>query len=136
MKIKLIVALCLVALLQNSCTRALVCRVFNNTGHDIWIYSYDTKMNFQKYIVLIGGSKTIAFPTRLEIEADENRWRYDWSRVPMPPGYRHSKPFGPLEVSFQLEPTGFIYILHPATKSIVSRFEIQPDGFPLQPNTP
>jgi hypothetical protein len=122
------------ALLLTACIRALVCNVFNNTGSDIRVYSYDTKMRALESVIKKCGSSDVRFPTVLTIVAGDHRWTYDWRNLSMVGGYQSGRALGPLEIRFQIEPDGKIYILPPGTSTPMHQLPSQPNGFPLAPH--
>jgi hypothetical protein len=117
-----------------SCHKGFVYRIFNNSGEDIILWSYDTKMNATEYVIKSGRAEDVANPCRLSVKqvTSGREWVYD--PVPLSKEYWYSRSsFGKTDVRFQLEPDGGIFVLAPGTQAIVSKFVAQPTGFPLRP---
>ena len=120
-------------LFLTSCQSDIVFRLFNNTGGDIIVVSYDLQMNGTKYVIQREGSADILRPDSLEIRASGKIWKYDWTVVRFRREFANGRRFGLMDERFQIQGDGSIYVLARATNAIVSKPPPQPEGFPLRP---
>ena len=114
-----------------SCSRAFVFKVFNNSGQDLIILSYDGKLVPHEFPVAAGSTVDVQFPTKLSIIHSGNEWKYDLPRLDKT--YEYTRASGVRVQDIQIETSGFIYLLLPKTKEAVHQFPAQPDGFPIMP---
>ncbi len=124
---------CACAVLFVSCQKGFVFRVFNHTGSDLVLLSYDTEMHALEYSIKTGAAEDIASPTALTVTLPSGgRWEYEMRTVPRKYWYSRSS-LGKSDIRLQIEPDGLIYVLEPGTPSPVVQLPKQPEGFPLHP---
>ena len=129
------VASCCVILLA-SCQRGIVYVMFNNTGQDITILSYDTKMEPKSYTVKHGTAVDVQTPFVLKVRIAGREWVYDdWKDVRVGKEFQYARPLGLIDERFQIESDGAIYVLPAAAERIASSFPQQPKGLPIRPRS-
>jgi len=114
-----------------SCTRGFVYKVFNNSGQDLVIISYDGEFTPKEYPIKSGAFADVSFPSKLVIRHPKGEWTYDL--VPYKKSYEYARTGGPRVQDVQIESDGSIYLLLPRTKQAVHSFPSQFDGYPLRP---
>ena len=121
------------AVLLTSCTQAFVFNIFNNTGNDIVVISYDTKMNSKSYPIKAGSTGEIVFPGKLVVKYQTSKWVYQFESLRMDERYKYDYVrHGRRVQDIQIEPEGVIYTLPRNNGHVVNNFP-QPSGFPLSP---
>jgi hypothetical protein len=130
----LILSLILVGFLT-SCSRDVVCNIYNNTGKNIRVIAYDTQNIPTEYTIKPGFFEEISFPTALKILNREFQWSYEWTGLTLPRSgnYVRARSAGPLQTRFQVNADGTIYFLDNQTEAPFSQAPPQPEGFPLKP---
>jgi hypothetical protein len=99
--------------------------LYNNSGQEVAIVSED-----ENYHVAIGTVVEIYYPKSqtLQINAGEKKWQY---RLTYPT--KEYMTVGGHEMYFQIDSSGFIYVLLPQQQGPVKDPPTQPKGFPLTP---
>lgn len=121
--------------LLTSCTRTLVLHIFNDTGKDITVTSYEADRKERHYSIGKGQAERVQISNRLTIALTGIAWDYDVKPVPKNTKYMASEHLGPLLIKLQVETNGTIYILSPDTQGPATAFPPQPPGYPLQPKS-
>jgi hypothetical protein len=127
-RLVLLVTYCAVVL--SSCTQVFVFKLFNNTGSDIVVISYDNQMASKTYSVKVGESANIQYPTRLSIRSSNAQWQY--KEIPYVKTYVYVQNGWRFQ-NIQVENTGIIRILPPGVERAMVTPPPQPTGFPLLP---
>jgi hypothetical protein len=133
-KIRSALFLLICSLILTSCQKGFVFRFFNNTGSEIRLWSYDTKMQAKEYLIKNGTAMDVASPAALKIRviSTGREWEYRVIQVGKEYWYSRSS-FGKFDIRFQVEGDGSIYVLSPGTAAPVSSFPSQPPGYPVKP---
>jgi hypothetical protein len=122
-----------------SCSRGFVFCAINNSGKDLTIISYDTKLNPKEYALKSAGTVDVSMPTRLVIKYDSGDWQYaEWDRQLSVNAsiYKYERANGIRVQDIQIESNGEIYLLRDNRKRPpVKEFPLQPEGFPLKPKS-
>ena len=131
MKKQILLSSLVVLVLLTGCS-GTVFEVFNNTGRELTVVSYDTVGESAEYSIRAGRSHEVASPTKLVIKFDGGLWEY--AHFPaLDKKYRDSGGLRLRNYKFQIEKDGAIYILLPGTKTTVTNFPQQQYGFPIRP---
>ena len=131
MKSRFLFCLVAVAVLLAGCSGSVLL-IFNNTGQDLTVLSYDTKDHPVKYVIKSGASHKVASPTKLVVKSATNSWEYaDFPKLER--RYRGGGGTSPRTFTLQIESDGGIYILDAGTKKCVTELTQQPNGFPVRP---
>lgn len=131
--IRLIACLFFCIPLLTSCTRTIILQVFNNTGENIAVTSYELHHKEKRYSVDKAESQRVQVSNHLTITQGRNMWDYDVKSVPKTKTFMTSEHFGALVVKLQVEQNGVIYLLPPTAEAVMTNFPPQPAGYPLRP---
>lgn len=118
------------AVVLSSCTQVFVFKLFNNTASDIVVISYDNEMATKTYLIKMGESANIQYPTRLSIRATNAQWEYN--EIPYVKSYVYAQKGWHFQ-NIQVENTGIVHILPPGVEHAMVTPPAQPAGFPLFP---
>src|SRR6187399_2149495 len=75
MKARFLFCFVAVAVLLGGCSGSIFL-VFNNTGNDLTVLSYDTTGHANEYFIRTGLSHKVASPSRLVVKVSTNVWEY------------------------------------------------------------
>jgi hypothetical protein len=131
-KTRLVLSLLLCTFFLTSCTRTILLQIFNNTGEDLTVISYELKGE-KSYSIGKGQSARVQISNRLTVKTENKAWDFEVKPVPRTTSYMLSERFGPLVVKLQIEQNGTIYLLAAETSGVTNSFPPQPPGFPLHP---
>ena len=119
------------SLLVLSCSRGFVYKVFNNSGQDIVVMSYDSASVLKSIPLQNRQARDVPFPSKLIIRNASRDWKYT---LPLYRSeYEYTRAAGFRVQDVQIEPNGSIYLLLPKTTAPVAQFPPQPPNFPLTP---
>lgn len=130
---------CIILVMLTSCSKIAVLELFNNTDSDLEVTSADTAGQEKHYRIPSKSFGRIQIPTVLTIKHANERWIYDFREHPIrfdrnAPYVKFERSGGSLE-QFQIENSGFIYILLANAEAPAKNFPTQPEGYPLKPGT-
>lgn len=131
----LLIVLVCISLLLCGCHYILQVQLFNNTGQNVTIVSFDARTNASTDFVRAGDNVGLGIPSKLEIaNRTHGTWHYDLKRVPME--FHKQVGWNRHLLRFQIQEDGAIYVLSPGTSGPVTNFPPQPIGYPLRPKLP
>lgn len=129
LKLKHIILIIFSVYILTGCHFETIVEVSNNTGENIVIVSYDTKLNKTFYNVKSGTNIQIGIPSRLEVRNGADKWTYNEIR---PVSGRFVKKLRPNTyiIRFQIRANRGLYLDLPDTGEMA---QPQPVGYPISP---
>jgi hypothetical protein len=132
--IRMVLLALLSATLLTSCKKGVFLLLFNNSGSDVTVASYDTAGRSDLHNIKKGMSKPIPWPTTLSIRFGSNQWTYGSFPV-LPKSYVQRTRWGlPDYLKIQLEADGSLHMMPSNAVATLTNFPSQPQGFPLLPD--
>jgi len=125
--------ICLLLLTVSSCARGLDVELFNNTGTNLTVTSYDTVGTPTSETLPSLASVRIT-GSEFVVQGEAAVWKYTLIGHSPPDHFIDKNHFNKL-VNLQIERNGDIYILPPEAVSRPSSLLPQPTGYPIHPES-
>jgi hypothetical protein len=131
MSIRLFVSLMFCICVLTGCHSGLILEIINNTGEDIIVVEFNTKLEPTQYQLKNGHIVQIGIPSKLQIRRQDGIWDYDLK--PFPSSFEKKVRVNIYLAKFQIEKSGEIYAIQPDSTTPVTSFPVQPPHYPIKP---
>ncbi len=131
MCIRLFVSLVFCVCVLTGCHSGLILEIVNNTGEDIIVVEFNTKLEPTQYQLKNGQIAQIGIPSKLQVRRQDGIWDYDLNPFH---GCFEKKVHANIYVAkFQVEKSGEIYAIPPDSTTPATNFSVQPPHYPIKP---